>query len=69
MANLRRELLKRLKDEDLTQVQAAEEIGVHETYISNFLSGNRGPNAKLLAYLGYEKRIRTTYVRKGNGNA
>jgi predicted transcriptional regulator len=68
MANLRRELRKRLQEEGMTQVRIAEEMGVHETYISNFLAGNRGPNGKLLAYLGYEKRTRITYVRKVNGS-
>jgi transcriptional regulator with XRE-family HTH domain len=68
MANLQRELFRRLKEDGMTQTQVADKIGVHETYISNFLSGKRGPNEKLLAYLGYEKRTRVTYVRKGNGH-
>lgn len=66
MVNPLRELRKRLEEPGMTQVRMAEEIGVHETYISNFLAGNRGPNGKLLAYLGLEKRTRVTYVRKGN---
>lgn len=62
MVNPERELRKQMK-EGLTQVELARRIGVHETYISNFLAGERGPNEKLLTYLGLEKVTRVTYRR------
>jgi predicted transcriptional regulator len=61
MVNPKRELEKRLRGR--SQVEVAREIGVHETYISNFLAGNRGPNGKLLAYLGLQKQVRVIYHR------
>jgi len=68
MVNPVRELRKRLQKERLSQVAAAQQIGVHETYISNFLAGNRAPNEKLLAYLGLEKHVRVTYERINGAN-
>lgn len=43
-----------MSDEGLTQAQWAKRAGISAPYLSDFLTGRRGPSAKILKAAGFD---------------
>lgn len=68
MANIIRELEKKLKACNLKQCDLAEVTGISQPMVSMVLKGKRVPPTELLEWVGYERIVTTRVIyRKVNG--
>ncbi len=47
-----------------SQSQMAQDVGVSGAYVTEVLAGRKAPSKKFLDYLGVEKVVTTSYVKK-----